>query len=93
MFFLVDLGQLDVFVLELAFKRLDESVFEDVHDRRHHIRRRIVEIARERDARAEPVLRMIANDAGEPAQDSLPDKIDRVIAIVRRIGSKMLVNS
>src|ERR1041385_5929768 len=90
MFFLVDLWQLDVFVLELAFKRFDERVLEYVHDRRHDVWRWIVEVACQRNPRPEAILRMIADDAGQPADDSLPDEIDRVIAVVRRIEDRTL---
>src|SRR2546423_12627021 len=41
--------------------------------------------------RPEPVLRVIANDSGQPADDALPDKIDWVIAVVRRIEDRHVI--
>ena len=60
---LIDLRQLNVLVLELALKRFDKGVLENIHDRCHHLRRRIVEGSGNRDPGSESIFRVIANDA------------------------------
>ena len=90
MLLLVHFWKLDVLVFELAFKRLDKRVLKNIHDRCHDLGRRLVKASGERDPRAETIFRVIANDSRQPADNSLPDEIDRVLSVMRGIEDRDL---
>src|SRR5256885_7446991 len=77
----LDLGQCFP-VLQFSFEHFHERVSKSIEDGGKHIRARVLECARKRNARAEPVFRVVADDMGEATEDGLPDKGHWIFGIV-----------
>src|SRR2546430_17545359 len=78
LFLRLDFGNLFP-VLQFSFERLDKSVPKRVEDSRENVGLRPLERSRKRHLRSKPVLRMIAHDLGQPAEDRFPDKLRRIL--------------
>src|SRR5437868_14818983 len=83
--FWIYLGQILFVLAQGSRKRLDECVSKNIKDSRHHRRFRIFEAPAKWRLRAETILRLIANYSRQSADNSLPDKIDRIISVVCRV--------